>query len=192
MTWPKCPVCGTVDEVQSASAAVAAGRAWATPRGLALRLADPRCPKWRDSTGSLGNYRWGWLYGAVIVAVIIGAPLLAAQALIGVLVMVVVMLIGLIIAGRRTWDTRALVKYNRAVEAWNESVARKWLDLYYCHRCDRVFTPGDPSAVSPEEWGPSLGRSPQERWPQEELARAADVANLAEEGPARSGVSGEE
>lgn len=173
MAWPECPVCGRVDEVQPASAAVEAGRAWATWRGLALRLSDPTCPRWDASDGSLGSYRWGWLYGAVVVAVLLGGALLLQQPLVGILVMSATILAGLIIAGRRTWHTRAVIKYNRAVAAWNRSVAAKWQDLHYCHRCDRVFIPGHAWAIPPEDWRRSLGESPQERWPEEELARTA-------------------
>jgi hypothetical protein len=192
MAWPKCPVCESIEEVQPASVAVAAGKAWPTWRGLALRLSDPSCPKWEDPGGALGSYRWGWLYGAILVALLIGGPLLPGQTLIGILVMLVVILIGLGIAGRRTWGTREVVRYNRAVAAWNRSVAPKWQDLHYCHRCDRVFTPGTSLAMSPEDWRRSLGESPDERWSEEELGRAIPAAKPARAASPRPGPSGED
>ncbi len=186
MEWPTCPACGSADEVQRASVAVAAGRGWATWRGLALRLSDPTCPRWDAPDGALSSYRWGWLYGAVAVAMLLGGAFLPERPLVGVIVMVAAVLIGLIIAVRRLWDTRTVIKYNRAVAAWNKSVNPKWHDLHYCHRCDRVFVPGHAWAISPEEWRESLGESPHERWPEEELARTAHVVEGS--GPPSSGA----
>jgi hypothetical protein len=165
--WPECPVCDNADEVQLAAVAVAAGREWAASRGLALRLTDPTCPNWDTSDGAMWSYRWGWFNGAVVVGLLLGGSLLLEQTLIGVILIVVTIAAGVIVSWRRLWSTREITKYNRAVAAWNKVVTPKWHDLHYCHRCDRVFTPGRQWAVSPEEWRESLGVSPQERFAQE-------------------------
>jgi hypothetical protein len=112
----------------------------------------------------------------VAVAVLIGGALLVQQPLIGILVMVVTVLIGLVVAGRRTWKTRAVTKYKRDVAAWNRSVATKWGRLCYCHRCEQVFSPGSSSAMSPEDWRQSLGMSPSDRWADRDLAGIVEAA----------------
>ncbi len=44
---------------------------------------------------------------------------------------------------------RAIARYNRTTPLWNRAAAI-WVHLFYCHRCDGIFLPGEQVLYPPE------------------------------------------
>jgi len=169
MAWPKCPSCGSEEEVQWAARAVSCGRAWAKPRGLAVKLHEPICSKRLGSHRIRDRYYWGWPLAAVVIALtlyLMSTPELPPFG--GIVLLLAMLLPALAVAFRRYWTTRETRKYNREVEAWNRYVGAKWENLCYCHRCDQVFALGSSVAMSTLDWRVTLGLSPDEQREDEE------------------------
>jgi len=97
MATPECPVCGRVDQVQLASAAVAAGYVDSFPTGLARRLWAPTASK---NGCEPGYYYLVWPVAAIVFALIVGGLASAVRGpLSGVIVASLIVGAGAIIYG---------------------------------------------------------------------------------------------
>jgi hypothetical protein len=142
-----CPECGSLDAAQRVTAIVRAGTptdygiVTATPLAQQLNVAllPVRLPKAVQSK----------VAGGIILAVLIG-PFVVGTAL-SPFIGPTLELIGIgrvILASIPLFIWGAYVQFARK-EKYIESLRPIWAQLYYCHRCDRVFLPGDERTVPP-------------------------------------------
>lgn len=162
-----CPNCDQVDRVQKVSAVVDAGTSKSSLAGptvgasytfgraggltvggtqttlsggqqsvLSQRLAPPGNPTFKGRWGSAGILL---AFLGLMALMTLGTAPPAAVLFLIVAAMVFAAKVGRIKTARTTFQKQEVPRWEKAMT--------KWQQLYYCHRCDGVFLPGEASIV---------------------------------------------